>query len=76
MNAKRNVGDAGNDYVADCAWKTGQDTYTNFEWTMPNGDKVTFHCVINVTALGGESTDVDALEFEVLSDGAVTFTPA
>ena len=76
MNAKRNVGDDGNDYVAACAWKTGQDTYTNFEWDLPNGDKVTFHCVINVTSLGGESTDVDALEFEVLSDGAVTFTPA
>jgi hypothetical protein len=49
MNAKRNVGDDGNDYVAACAWKTGQDTYTNFEWDLPNGDKVTFHCVINVT---------------------------
>lgn len=76
MNAKRNVGDVGNDYVAACAWKTGQETYTNFEWDLPNGDKVTFHCVINVTSLGGESTDVDALEFEVMSDGAVTFTPA
>lgn len=76
LSAKRNVGDVGNDYVAGLAWLTGQDTYSNFEWELPNGDKVTFHCVVNVTSLGGESTDVDALEFEVMSDGAVTFTAA
>lgn len=74
LSAKRNVGDVGNDYVAGLAWLTGQDTYSNFEWDLPNGDKVTFHCVVNVTGLGGESTAVDALEVEVLSDGAVTFT--
>lgn len=74
LSAKRNVGDVGNDYVAGLAWLTGQDTYSNFEWELPNGDKVTFHCVVNVTGLGGESTAVDALEVEVLSDGAVTFT--
>jgi len=76
LSAKRNVGDVGNDYVAGLAFKTGQDTYSNFEWELPNGDKITFHCVVNVTGLGGDSTAVDALEVEVLSDGAVTFTPA
>ncbi len=76
LSAKRNVGDVGNDYVAGLAFKTGQDTYSNFEWELPNGDKITFHCVVNVTGLGGDSTAVDALEVEVLSDGAVTYTPA
>ena len=74
LSAKRNVGDVGNDYVAGLAWLTGQDTYSNFEWDLPNGDKITFHCVVNVTGLGGDSTAVDALEVEILSDGAVTFT--
>jgi hypothetical protein len=32
--------------------------------------------VVNVTALGGESTDVDALEFNVMSNGKPTYTPA
>ena len=76
LSAKRDVGDTGNDYIAALAFKTGQETYTNFEWEMPNGDKVTFHCVINVTGLGGDSTAVEPLEVEVLSDGEVTFTPA
>ena len=75
LNAKRNVGDPGNDYCAECAFKTGQDTYTDFEWEMPNGDKIEFHCVINVTALGGTSRDVESLQCEVLSDGAVVYTP-
>lgn len=75
LSAKRCVGDTGNDYIAGLAWLTGQDTYSNFEWDLPNGDKVTFHCVVNVTGLGGESTAVDALEVEILSDGAVTYTP-
>lgn len=76
LNAKRNVGDDGNDYIAGLAWETGQDANSAFEWTLPNGAKVAFNCVVNVTALGGDSTNVDALEVEILSDGAVTFTPA
>lgn len=34
-------------------------------------------CVINLTApAGGDSTNIDALEFELLSDGKPTFTAA
>ena len=76
LNAKRNVGDDGNDYIAGLAWFSGQNVNSAFEWTLPNGAKVTFNCVVNVTALGGDSTNVDALEVEILSDGAVTFIPA
>ena len=76
LNAKRNVGDDGNDFLFGCAYATGQDVEVPFEWTLPNGDKVSFNAVVNVTALGGDSTNVDALEVELLSNGAVTFTPA
>lgn len=74
LNGKRNVGDAGNDYVAGLAWVTGQNANSKFEWTLPSGAKVSFNCVVNVTSLGGDSTNVDALEVEILSDGAVTYT--
>ena len=74
LNGKRNVGDAGNDYVAGLAWVTGQNVNSKFEWTLPSGAKVSFNCVVNVTSLGGDSTNVDALEVEILSDGAVTYT--
>ena len=74
LNGKRNVGDAGNDYVAGLAWVTGQNANSKFEWTLPSGATVSFNCVVNVTSLGGDSTNVDALEVEILSDGAVTYT--
>lgn len=75
LNGKRNVGDAGNDYVAGLAFLSGQDCNSELEWVFPNGDKVLIPCVINVTAGGGDSTNVEPLEFECLSDGKPTFTP-
>lgn len=76
LSGKRNFGDPGNDYIADLAWANGQGTNTKFEWTLPSGAKVSFNCVVNVSALGGDSTAVDALECDIMSDGAVTFTEA
>ena len=75
LNGKRNIGDAGNDYVAGLAFLSGQACNSELEWTFPNGDKVLIPCVINVTASGGDSTNVEPLEFECLSDGKPTFTP-
>jgi predicted secreted protein len=74
LSGKRNVGDEGNDYVAGLAWVTGQNANSKFEWTLPSGAKVSFNCVVNVTSLGGDSTAVDALEVEIMSDGLVTYT--
>jgi len=78
VTAKRNVGDAGNDYVAGLAWKNGRDVETPFTWNFPDGTKVTFNdAVINVTNIGSaDSTNVAPLEFEVQSNGKPTVTPA
>ena len=78
VTAKRNVGDAGNDFVAGLAWKNGRDAEAPFQWTFPDGTKVVFaDAVINVTNVGsGESTNVAPLEFDVLSNGKPTVTPA
>lgn len=76
LNGKRNVGDAGNDYIASLAWKSGQACNSELEWMFPNGDKVLMPCVINVTSMGGDSTNVEPLEFECMSDGKPTFTEA
>lgn len=73
---KRNVGDAGNDYIAGLAWKSGQACNSQLEWNFPNGDKVLIDCVINVTSAGGDSTNVEPIEFECMSDGKPTFTEA
>ena len=74
INGKRNIGDAGNDYIASLAFKTGADCCSVLEWTFPNGDKATIPCVVNVTSMGGDSTNVEPLEFECKSDGKPTFT--
>lgn len=75
LSGKRNVGDGGNDYVAGLGFKSGTDLNSHFEWTMPDGTKIAFACVVNVTNInGGDSTNVGALEFEVMCDGKPTVT--
>lgn len=76
LNGKRHIGDAGNDYIAGLAFKSGQACNSTLKWTFPDGTVVTIPCVVNVTALGGDSTNVDPLELECLSDGKPTVTEA
>ena len=77
ISGKRNVGDEGNDYVAGKLFATGQDVGTKFEWEFADGTTVSFDCIISVSNAGtGDSTNVAPLEFEVMSDGKPTVTPA
>lgn len=77
FKGKRSVGDPGNDYIAGLAWKFGQDVMTKFEWIMVSGAKLACDVVVNVTTPGGgDTTNIDTLEFEVTGYGAPTFTPA
>lgn len=77
VSGKRNIGDAGNDYVEGLALKTGSAACSTLVWTFPSGAKLTIKGVINVTEWGGgDSTAVAPLAFEILSDGKPTFTPA
>ena len=78
VSAKRNIGDEGNDAVADMTFKNGRDAEAPFTWTFPDGTKVDFgNAVINVTNHGGgDSTNVAPLEFSVMSNGKPTVTPA
>lgn len=51
VTAKRNVGDAGNDFVAGLAFKNGREAEADFDWTFPDGTVVSFSdAVVNVTA--------------------------
>lgn len=78
VTAKRNVGDAGNDAVAALVWLNGRKVEKDFQWTFPDGTTVKFaSAVINVTNAGtGDATAIAPLEFEVLSNGKPTVTPA
>lgn len=78
LTGKRNIGDPGNDFVADLAFKNGRSAEACLQWTFKDGTKVAFEgAVFNVTALGGgDSTNVAPIEFEVMSNGKPTVTPA
>ena len=77
LNGKRTVGDPGNDYVAGLAWKDGLDCSSKGEIEFPDGAKLAFNCVVNVTNVGGgDSTNVAPLEFELNGDGKPVYTPA
>lgn len=77
LSGKRCIGDEGNDYVADNAWGTGTTCESKFEWEFPSGAKLAFDCVLSVTNPGsGDSRNVAVLEFDVMSDGKPTYTPA
>ena len=77
LKGKRNIGDPGNDYIADTSWKDGINCSSKAEIEFPNGAKLSFDCVIDVKSTGGgDSTNVAALEFDLICDGKPTWTPA
>lgn len=77
ISGKRNIGDAGNDYIASKLFANGASAESKFEWDFADGTKVEFDCIISVSNAGtGDSTNVAPLEFEVMSNGKPTVTPA
>lgn len=78
VNGKRNIGDDGNDFIAGMFMKNGRDAEADIQWTFPDGGILLIaDAVINVTNIGaGDSTAVGPLEFEIMSNGKPTYTPA
>lgn len=78
VSGKRNVGDAGNDYIAGLAFKNGRDSEADFQWTFPDGTKVKFKdAVINLKDFAsGDSTGVAPFSFDVMSNGKPEVVPA
>ncbi len=78
ISGKRNVGDEGNDMVANLAFVSGRAAEKDLLWTFPDGTTVLFAgAVISVTECGaGDSTNVAPLAFDVMSNGKPTVTPA
>ena len=78
VNGKRNIGDDGNDFIADMFMKNGRDAEADIQWTFPDGGVLLItDAVVNVTNIGaGDSTAVGPLEFEIMSNGKPTYTPA
>jgi len=77
MAGKRSYGDTGNDLIASM-WNTnGTDALADVEISLPDGAKLTFTAVVQVTNIwGGDSTAVGALEFSLICDGKPEYTEA
>lgn len=73
---KRAYGDVGNDAIADTMFEVGEDCNKQFQWTMPNGDKVVFDAVVSVESTGGETTAVETMSVTFTVIGKPTITPA
>lgn len=78
VKGKRNIGDAGNDFVASLIFKNGRDSECDFTWTFPDGTIVKFpNAIVNVKNFGsGDSTNAAPLEFDILSNGKPVITLA
>lgn len=78
VSGKRNVGDTGNDFVADKAFKNGRDVEGYFAWVFPDGTTVSWDMAIySVNECGaGDSTAVAPLSFDLMSNGKPTITKA
>lgn len=77
LNGKRHVGDPGNDYISNTAFKGGLECSSKLAIVFPNGDTLEFDCILDVKNPGsGESTDVAELEIEAHSDGKPEYKPA
>ena len=78
VSGKRNCGDTGNDKIANMFNANGTAAQADFQWTFPDGAVLELAgAVVNVTNMGsGDSTAVGPLEFEIMSNGKPTYTPA
>lgn len=77
VSGKRNVGDAGNDYIESIALKIGQGCNSTLVWNFPSGAKLVMPCIINVTEWGaGDSRAAAPLAFDAMSRGKPNFTAA
>ena len=76
VTGKRDIGNAGNDFVAGKAFVNGQAAYGYFCWTLPDGTTVEWdkavYSVTNISA--GDSTAVGPLEFDIISNGKPRIT--
>lgn len=73
VSGKRNIGDTGNDFVANKAFLNGTDCNAYLKWNFPDGTVIGIDVIINVKNIGtGDSTNAATLEAEFLSNGKPT----
>ena len=74
-SCKRIYSDATHTAIANMAFATGGECVKACEWTLPDGSKITFDGVFDVSGIaGGKVTDLDTLEFKIYVQGKPVIT--
>lgn len=74
---QRNEGDPGNDLIAGLLLAVGSSCTIPYEIDFPSGAKLGGNVVVDLsTPFGGAATDLSALEWDAVFDGAPTWTAA
>lgn len=74
---KRTYDDAGNDALFATAFSLDPEVVVkNFEWTWPDGTKVTFQGLVSIESMGGETQNAENSSVTIYINGAPTVTPA
>ena len=75
-SGKRNIGDPGNDFVFNTLLQVGSGCCSTETIIFPNGDILSFPCVIDLTSpFGGDTTKVTTLEWTSHANGKPTYIP-
>lgn len=74
FSGKRTIGDAGNDYIAGMLLKNGQEANTTIKMELPDGNVFSIPGVVSISDfVGGDSTAVAPLSFEIVSNGKPSY---
>lgn len=74
LTCNRVYGDTVHDYIAGKMMATGTSCETAIKITFPDLDTLIIPCIINVKSVGGNTTDVDKLTFDLISNGLPEYT--
>ena len=73
VSGKRNVGDPGNDHLANKLYATGRDCDAAYRITFPNADTLSGKAVASANSALGASGDVAGIGMDLISNGQPTF---
>lgn len=77
FDLKKTYDDAGNAALFSTAFSLDPDEVVkNFEWTWPDGTKVTFKGLVSIESIGGNTENAENASVTIYINNAPTVTPA
>lgn len=77
FSGHRKFGDEAQDFIFSLLMEVGESRKTDFEWTLPTGEKFSGPCTIaNIEGPGGDANSKGDISFEIHMNGKPTYEPA